>query len=65
VNGVSSIDEEPSVTGELRLRLTMSTPDDPREVIYRAIKATDWTLLELHQEGKSLEKIFRELTQEA
>ena len=65
VKGVSRIDEEPSAADELRLRLTMSTPDDPREAIYRAIKATDWTLLELHQEGKSLEKIFRELTQEA
>jgi len=65
VKGVSRIDEEPSAADELRLRLTMSTPDDPREAIYHAIKATDWTLLEFHQEGKSLEKIFRELTQEA
>jgi len=65
VKGVSRIHEEPSAADELRLKLTISTPDDPREAIYRAIKATDWTLLELHQEGKSLEKIFRELTQEA
>ncbi len=65
VKGISCIDEEPSAADELRLKLTMSTPDDPREEIYRIIKATDWTLLELHQEGKSLEKIFRELTQEA
>jgi ABC-2 type transport system ATP-binding protein len=65
VKGVSHIHEEPSAADEVRLKLTMSTPDDPREAIYRAIKTTDWTLLELHQEGKSLEKIFRELTQEA
>jgi ABC-2 type transport system ATP-binding protein len=65
VKGVSRIHEEPSAADELRLKLTISTPDDPREAIYRTIKATDWTLLELHQEGKSLEKIFRELTQEA
>jgi ABC-2 type transport system ATP-binding protein len=65
VKGVSRIHEEPSAEDELRLKLTISTPDDPREAIYRTIKATDWTLLELHQEGKSLEKIFRELTQEA
>jgi ABC-2 type transport system ATP-binding protein len=64
VKGVSRIDEEPSAADELRLKLTMSTPDDPREAIYQAIKTTDRTLLELHQEGKSLEKIFRELTQE-
>ncbi len=64
VKGVLRIQEEPSAADELRLKLTMSTPDDPREAIYRAIKTTDWILLELHQEGKSLEKIFRELTQE-
>ena len=62
--GVSRVDEEPPAAGELRLKLTASALDDPREDIYRAIKATDWTLLELHQEGKSLEKIFRELTRE-
>ena len=64
ISGVSRVDEEPPTAGELRLKLTTSATDDPREPIYRAIKATDWTLLELRQEGKSLEKIFRELTRE-
>jgi ABC-2 type transport system ATP-binding protein len=64
ITGISKIQEEPSTSGELRLRLSINTPEDPREAIYLAIKATDWTLLEFHQEGKSLEKIFRELTQE-
>ncbi|MGO9147904.1 MAG: ATP-binding cassette domain-containing protein [Desulfomonilia bacterium] len=64
ISGVSRVDEEPPAAGELRLRLTVSATDDPREPIYRAIKATDWTLLELRQEGKSLEKIFREMTRE-
>ena len=62
--GVSRVDEEPPAAGELRLKLAVSATDDPREPIYRAIKATDWTLLDLRQEGKSLEKIFRELTRE-
>jgi ABC-2 type transport system ATP-binding protein len=44
--------------------LTSSGSSDRREDIYRAVHATDWILLELHQEGKSLEKIFRELTRE-
>ena len=64
ISGVSRVDEEPPAAGELRLKLAVSATDDPREPIYRAIKATDWTLLELRQEGKSLEKIFRELTRE-
>jgi hypothetical protein len=32
--------------------------------VYRKIKHTDWTLLEFHQETKTLENIFRELTRE-
>jgi ABC-2 type transport system ATP-binding protein len=55
---------ESPTDAELVVSVTVSGPDDRREVIYQAIKATDWTLLELHQEGKSLETIFRELTQE-
>lgn len=65
IRGVSQVQEETSSAGELRLRLTVSSTEDPRSEIYSSIKATDWTLLEFHQEGKSLEKIFRELTREA
>lgn len=32
--------------------------------IYRYVKETDWTLLELHRETRDLETIFRELTKE-
>jgi hypothetical protein len=53
------------VPGELRLTLAATGADDLRAAVYRAVRATDWTLLELRQEGKSLEKVFRELTQEA
>ena len=38
--------------------------EDLRGEIYRAIKATDWILLEFRQERKSLESIFRTLTKE-
>ena len=34
-------------------------------MIYSCIKETDWILLELTTEDKSLENIFRELTKEA
>jgi ABC-2 type transport system ATP-binding protein len=64
--GITGIEEEPSaVPGELRLTLAATGADDLRAAVYRAVRATDWTLLELRQEGKSLEKVFRELTQEA
>jgi len=38
---------------------------DVRAEIYAAIKATDWVLIEFHQEAKTLETIFRELTRES
>jgi ABC-2 type transport system ATP-binding protein len=65
IPGVTRVSREegPSDAG-LELTIQISGPQDRREDIYRAVKATDWTLLELHQEGKSLETIFRELTQE-
>jgi len=37
---------------------------DVRAELYGAIKATDWVLIEFHQEAKTLETIFRELTRE-
>jgi len=37
---------------------------DPREALYRAIRETDWILLEFKRETKPLETIFRELTKE-
>jgi len=49
----------------LRLRLTTDSRDNLREMIYSCIKETDWILLELTTEDKSLENIFRELTKEA
>ena len=65
IQGISQIDQdEPLKTGELKLRLTLEGAADPRQSIYQAIKDTEWILLEFRLEGKSLENIFRELTQE-
>lgn len=50
--------------GMLQVRLTCQSPVDLRGDIYRRIRETDWTLLELHQETETLENIFRELTME-
>jgi ABC-2 type transport system ATP-binding protein len=50
--------------GVLNVTLTCQPSVDVRGDIYRKIKDTDWILLELHQETKTLEHIFRELTRE-
>ena len=44
--------------------LTCRGDGDPRPAVYQAVKATDWTLVELNQETQTLETIFRKLTQE-
>ncbi len=65
IQGILRIDhDEPLQTGELKLRLSVEGTTDHRKSIYKVIKETDWILLEFHQAGKSLENIFRELTQE-
>lgn len=38
---------------------------DVREAVYRIIKSTEWTLLEMKREEQNLENIFHELTREA
>jgi len=55
------IDEKEDI---LHVRLTCQSPVDLRGEIYRRVKETNWTLLELHQETETLENIFRELTME-
>jgi ABC-2 type transport system ATP-binding protein len=62
VNAVNPIDgEDPSV---LHVTVTSRKSEDLRPALYAAIKATDWVLLELQRETKTLESIFRELTRE-
>ena len=48
-----------------QITVTLSTTEDQRGNIYRLIKKEDWILLEMVQEKKSLEHIFKELTKEA
>jgi ABC-2 type transport system ATP-binding protein len=64
VDGVTHVEVLEAVAGPLRLRLSCSPSCDPRAELYRRIKRTDWVLLDFHQEGQSLEDIFRELTKE-
>jgi gliding motility-associated transport system ATP-binding protein len=52
-------------TATARVNVICEGDGDPRPALYAAIKATDWVLLEFHQETKTLETIFRELTRES
>ncbi|NIA08488.1 MAG: ATP-binding cassette domain-containing protein [Nitrospiraceae bacterium] len=60
IEGISQLDGK----GYLRLRLSCKSPSDIRGEIYKEIKKHDWVLLEFHQETRTLENIFRELTKE-
>lgn len=51
-------------TGTLKIKVECHHGSDPRSQIYEAIKSTDWVLIEMHLEAKTLETIFRELTME-
>lgn len=65
IEGVSRVERvETAEAGELRLKVIAAGPDRLREKIYACVKATDWIMVELTREGKSLEKIFRDLTRE-
>ncbi len=66
VDGVSSVERiESENPEEIRLKITASGSELLRDNIYAVIKETNWILVELSQETKSLENIFRELTKEA
>ena len=62
VVGIEKINEKPD--GPLSVQVACKSASDLRESVYHAIKQTDWVLIEFHQETKTLETIFRELTEE-
>lgn len=62
VVGIEKINEKPN--GPLSVQVACKSASDLRESVYQAIKQTDWVLIEFHQETKTLETIFRELTEE-
>lgn len=64
INGVSGIILADDLGDTLSISLNCQSPDDIRADIYRAVKGTDWLLLDFHQETRTLENIFRELTRE-
>ena len=64
INKISDIIKVSDDDGILNLQLTCASSADIRGDIYKEIIQTDWTLLEMHQETRTLENIFRELTRE-
>jgi ABC-2 type transport system ATP-binding protein len=65
VNGVQGVEKAPSEDPSLLVINVHSANDrDPRADLYQAIKATDWVLIDFHQETKTLESIFRQMTRE-
>ncbi len=65
ISGVRKVQSMPAESPDhLKIGVTCQEMNDPRADIYAAIKATDWILIDFHQEAKTLETIFRELTRE-
>ena len=65
IEGVESIQRiDDAQNGSLSIRLTCESPTDLRETIYQTVKQATWVLIEFHQESKTLETVFRELTKE-
>ena len=65
IEGVEKIQRtNDAQNSSLSIRLTCESAIDLRETIYQAIKQTSWVLIEFHQETKTLEAVFRELTKE-
>jgi ABC-2 type transport system ATP-binding protein len=63
IEGVGSV-AVTSGGGAEPLHVELRASADVRQQVYRAVRATEWDLLELVQERQSLESIFRTLTKE-
>jgi gliding motility-associated transport system ATP-binding protein len=65
INGIESVTRVAETPAALNIRLGCQSTHDLRPEVYRRIRATDWIILDFHQETQSLENIFRELTKES
>ncbi|MCF8094715.1 MAG: ABC transporter ATP-binding protein [Desulfobacteraceae bacterium] len=65
IDGVESVRQSGAETDEaIGFNIRCSPRQDLRESVYKAIKQTDWTLLDFHQEAQTLESIFSSLTRQ-
>jgi len=65
INGIERVARVAEANNALNISLSYQSTHDLRPDIYRIIRATDWIILDFHQETQSLENIFRELTKES
>ena len=65
IEGVESVEKSDQTDdGRLSIKVACRSESDRRQDIYKAIKNTDWVLLEFYQETKTLETIFSDLTRQ-
>ena len=65
LDGVTDVSTRPGAgRGVLDVTLACRRENDPRAMIYAAVKQTDWIMLAFVQQARDLESIFRELTKE-
>ncbi|HBE01584.1 MAG: hypothetical protein A2096_17335 [Spirochaetes bacterium GWF1_41_5] len=64
VHGVKNIIENQGKEGFTSCRIQCGSSDEIRPAVYETIKNSGWVLYDFHQESKSLENIFRDLTRE-
>lgn len=63
--GVNKVDVSEGPAGLKDVFVYSDSGNDIREEIYRKIKESDWSLMEMRREKQTLENIFQELTKEA
>lgn len=65
INGIEKVETvNQTDDGVLNIKVFSGSSADLREIIYKTIKGTDWVIIEFLQEAQTLEKIFRDLTQQ-
>jgi ABC-2 type transport system ATP-binding protein len=65
ISGIDVVTRIAETNNALNIRLSYQSTHDLRPEVYQKIRATDWIILDFHQETQSLENIFRELTKES
>jgi ABC-2 type transport system ATP-binding protein len=61
--GVGTVDLESETDGRTTWRLGRRAGADLGETVFRTVRDRDWTLTELRRDDKTLEQVFRELTE--
>jgi len=64
IDGVEDVQPQDMDNGTLNIKLACKSLPQMRRKIYEKIKMSDWIMLEFYQDKKSLESIFRQLTQD-